>query len=113
VGFVTGKNLISTQDWELEDLEALIEKAVDLKDKKNQDSTHEALKNKTLIMIFYNPSTRTRTSFEIAMTQLGGHAVFLSSEKAWFGQESIRKRYCKSTISICRFDRNSNVSKRF
>ena len=88
MGFLTSNNLISTQDWSIDDLEELIEKAVDLKNKKNQDSTHEALKNKTLIMIFYNPSTRTRTSFEIAMTQLGGHAVFLSSEKAWFGQES-------------------------
>ncbi|MHA1784650.1 MAG: N-acetylornithine carbamoyltransferase [Candidatus Helarchaeota archaeon] len=85
---MTIKHLITTQDWELNELKTLIDNAFDLKKKKNQKNDVDPLKNKTLIMIFYNPSTRTRTSFEIAMTQLGGHAIFMSSEKAWIGQES-------------------------
>ena len=88
MGVLVIKHLITTQDWKFDEINSLIEKAFKMKKRKNQNEDYEPLKNKTMIMIFYNPSTRTRTSFEIAMTQLGGHAIFMSSDKAWIGQES-------------------------
>lgn len=82
------KHLITAQDWKLDEINFLIDKAFEMKKRKDINDIYEPLKNKTMIMIFYNPSTRTRTSFEIAMTQLGGHAIYMSSEKSWIGQES-------------------------
>jgi ornithine carbamoyltransferase len=75
-----GKDYISLMDYSREELETILEVAMDLKKKLALGEPHEYLKNKTLGMIFANPSTRTRTSFEAAMTQLGGHAQFHTPE---------------------------------
>ena len=68
-----GRNFITTQDWSREELEYLIELAFALK----RDPFNSSLANKTLFMIFFSPSLRTRSSFDVAMSQLGGHSVVL------------------------------------
>lgn len=75
-----GKNLITTQEWSLEELEALLEVAAKLKQAKESGEPTPLLLGKTLYMIFFDPSTRTRNSFETGMTQLGGHGIHLSPE---------------------------------
>ncbi|MFX0135762.1 MAG: N-acetylornithine carbamoyltransferase [Candidatus Hodarchaeota archaeon] len=85
---IKGSDFITTQEWEKEKLEFLIDKAFELKNTKDPSKYSEILKNKTLIMLFFNPSTRTRTSFEVAMTQLGGHAIFMSGKDIWLGKNS-------------------------
>ena len=74
------KNLISIS--ELQDKEILQMVKIARKFKKNDNSANirasYKIKNKTLALIFQKPSTRTRLSFEVAMTELGGNSIFLS-----------------------------------
>ena len=69
------KHMLNFKNWSAEELKGLLELA--LKVKRNQKQYHQALAHFTLGMIFQKTSTRTRVSFEVAMTQLGGHSVFL------------------------------------
>jgi ornithine carbamoyltransferase len=76
-----GRDFISTQNWKTEELDDLIKLAVELKKAKKSGEKTPILDAKTLYMIFFDSSTRTRNSFETGMTQLGGHAIFLSPDK--------------------------------
>lgn len=71
------KHLLSMQDLSPKEIDTILDKAVELKQKLRKGEPHELLRGKTLGMIFAKPSTRTRVSFETAMTQLGGHAIYL------------------------------------
>lgn len=77
IGAFRGRDWINTQDWSREDLDDILEAALDLKKKFKKGEQHRYLDGKTLFLIFYNRSLRTRNSFEAGMTQLGGHAHFL------------------------------------
>ncbi len=68
-------HLLTLKDWSAKQIEDVIELSIQIK--KNQSKYRTSLKDKSLAMIFQKTSTRTRVSFEVAMTQLGGHAVFL------------------------------------
>ncbi len=76
-----GKHLITTQEWSLDELESLFELAAELKAAKREGRPTPLLAAKTLYMIFFDASTRTRNSFETGMTQLGGHGIYLSPDK--------------------------------
>jgi ornithine carbamoyltransferase len=76
-----GRDFITTQDWSTAELEELVELARQLKLGRRMGVGNRVLDGKTLYMIFFDNSTRTRNSFETGMTQLGGHAVFLSPDK--------------------------------
>ena len=74
------KNFITTDNWTRSDLQEILEYAKYLKKERFQD----ALKNKSVALLFFNPSMRTRTSFEIGIQELGGYAVVLHPGKdAW------------------------------
>ncbi|ATW25842.1 ornithine carbamoyltransferase [Candidatus Formimonas warabiya] len=73
-----GKHLLCEQDWTNEELETLFKVTEDLKMKYAMDVPHELCKNKSLFMLFFEESTRTRNAFECGITQLGGHANYLT-----------------------------------
>jgi ornithine carbamoyltransferase len=79
------RDLISMLDVK-DDLEEIIDLAIDLKRKSKSGMSIERLKGKTLGMIFEKSSTRTRVSFEVAMEKLGGHALFLSKNDIQLGR---------------------------
>ncbi len=72
-----GRDLICTQDWSVDELLEAIELAERMKEHRFEEPYVSLLKNRTFFMFFYNPSVRTRQSFEAAATELGGHAQFL------------------------------------
>ena len=74
------KHFLNTQDWSRHDLDALLKQAAHFKRNKLGDQ----LRGKSIVLLFFNPSLRTRTSFELGTFQLGGHAVVLAPGKdAW------------------------------
>ncbi len=81
------KDLISIVDIK-EDLPEIIDLALEMKrrQKMGEREIQQVLKNRSLAMIFEKPSTRTRVSFEVAMTQLGGHALYLSPRDMQLGR---------------------------
>ena len=79
------RDLISMLDVK-DDLEDIIDRGIELKRKSKSGISIELLKRKTLGMIFEKSSTRTRVSFEVGMTKLGGHAVFLSKDDIQLGR---------------------------
>ncbi len=76
-----GKDWIETVDWSKEELETVLDVAKYLKMKFSLGEAHKILQDKTLFMMFFEQSTRTRNSTEAAMTQLGGHAHDLTPDK--------------------------------
>jgi N-acetylornithine carbamoyltransferase len=74
-----GRDLISDLDFSKEEVETVLEVAWDLKKKRALGERHNLLQDKTLAMLFFFSSTRTRASFESGMAQLGGHAAFMES----------------------------------
>lgn len=70
------RHVLKISDLSRSELLSVIDKAIDLKANPRKYST--SLKERTLLMLFQKPSLRTRVSFETAMTQMGGHAIFYS-----------------------------------
>ena len=74
------KHFLNTQDWSRAELDAALAQAAAFK----RHPAGDQLKGKSIALVFFNPSLRTRTSFEIGAFQLGGHAVVLQPGKdAW------------------------------
>jgi ornithine carbamoyltransferase len=77
-----GKDLLSIVDLTPEELRGVLEMALRTK----QDACPPLLQGKTLALLFEKASLRTRVSFDVAMRQLGGHAIYLSQAEVGLGQ---------------------------
>ena len=81
-----GKDFLSINDLSVEEIYQILDFTKILKAKQKAGEPHPLLKGKTLGMIFQKSSTRTRVSFEVGMWQLGGMALFLSSNDLQIGR---------------------------
>ncbi|HVA10966.1 MAG TPA: ornithine carbamoyltransferase [Candidatus Dormibacteraeota bacterium] len=82
------KSFLSISDLSAIQIKQLIDRAIVLKAEVNKKGGHDTLplKNKSMAMIFDKSSLRTRLSFEVGMTQLGGHAVYLAPDDIKLGK---------------------------
>jgi ornithine carbamoyltransferase len=78
-----GRDFLTLLDYTREEVETILDLAQELKRKRATGEKHHLLDDKTLFLIFYNQSLRTRNSFEAGMTHLGGHAHFLDPSKIY------------------------------
>lgn len=77
------QNLLTLTDFSPEEITSLIDLAYELKTSSNRP---KPLTGRTLAMLFDNPSTRTRVSFEVGMVQLGGHVITLNRQDIQLGR---------------------------
>ncbi|MGB8215667.1 MAG: ornithine carbamoyltransferase [Candidatus Methanoperedens sp.] len=83
-------HLLSLTDLSYSEIINLLDTASDLKEKRIRGKMSGAAESRTLAMLFEKSSTRTRISFEAAMTELGGHAIYLNYKDIQLGRgESI------------------------
>jgi ornithine carbamoyltransferase len=81
-----GRSFTRVADWSHDELLSVLDLADDLKERQARREEHHLLPGRTLAMIFQKPSTRTRVSFEVGMTQLGGHALYLAAGDLQLGR---------------------------
>jgi len=84
--FMGTRHFLTLLDLTPEELNKLINRAIELKRMRNAGERYEPLKNRVMAMIFEKSSTRTRVSFEAGMAQFGGHAMFLSPRDTQLGR---------------------------
>ncbi|MGR8919963.1 MAG: ornithine carbamoyltransferase [Gammaproteobacteria bacterium] len=80
------RHFLSLNDFSRDEIVALIERAVTLKQWRARGYRPPIFERRTLAMIFEKSSTRTRVSFEVAMAEGGGHAIFLSTRESQIGR---------------------------
>lgn len=81
------KDFVTIADWRTDELQEALDLALHLKREHRSGIGHQkVLRGKTLAMIFQKPSLRTRVSFEVGMTHLGGHALYLGPDDIKLGK---------------------------
>ena len=84
---MSARHFLTLLDLSADELDYLIQRGITIKNRlKTNGPTYTPFSNRTLAMIFEKSSTRTRVSFETAMAQFGGHALFLSSRDTQLGR---------------------------
>lgn len=68
-------HLLTLKDWSSKEINEIVDSSLEIK--KNPEEYEFALEGRSLAMVFQKTSTRTRLSFEVAMTQLGGHSIYM------------------------------------
>ena len=74
------RDYITTEEWSDAEIETLLEVSADLKRRFKNKVPHRYLSDQTIFLMFFDKSTRTRNSFEAGITQLGGHANYLTAD---------------------------------
>jgi ornithine carbamoyltransferase len=80
------KNFLTLAEFSPSDLESVLDLAAKLKARRQERLGSNALQGRSVALIFEKPSTRTRVSFQVAIEELGGHTVSLSSSELQLGR---------------------------
>lgn len=79
-----GKSLICTQDWDLHEINQILQTALEMKRDPTNPKWGNLFQHKNFLMLFYSPSVRTHLSFVAAATELGGHAQYIDPKMVKF-----------------------------
>ncbi len=90
-GKLKGKHFITLREWTNFEIDMLLETASELKRKHYMDVPTPYLPYKTIALMFFEESTRTRNSMEMGMAQLGGHANFLDTSTMQISHGEVAK----------------------
>ena len=82
-----GRSFLTLKDYSAEEIEYLVDLAIDLKDKKEKGIFEKHLKNKNVALIFEKPSTRTRCSFTVGCIDEGAHPEYLGKNDIQLGHK--------------------------
>ena len=107
-------NFLDVDDLTTDELDAVLETAADLKAADDTGELDGPLAGRSLAMLFEKPSTRTRLSFEVGMTKLGGHAVFLGKDDIQLGRgepvkDTARAIACYADAVMARVDEHATL----
>ncbi len=112
-GTVTRMHLLNFKELDSKELNEMIDKGIEIK--KNPEKYGKALEGMSAALVFQKTSTRTRVSFEVAMTQLGGHALFIDWRTTNFALADISDevRYLSRNVDciMARLLKNSDLEK--
>lgn len=90
-GNLKGKHFITLREWSKDEINMILDTAKDLKRRHYMDLPTPVLKYKTLALMFFEESTRTRNSMEMGIAQLGGHANFLDTSTMQINHGEVAK----------------------
>jgi ornithine carbamoyltransferase len=90
-GTLKGKHLVSLRDWSNDEINLAMETAKDLKRRHYMDLPTPILQYKTIALLFFEASTRTRNSMEMGIAQLGGHANYLDASTMQISHGEVAK----------------------
>jgi ornithine carbamoyltransferase len=79
------RDFLTLEDWSADELRAILARAQELKALLRKGERPQTLRGRTMAMYFEHPSLRTHVTFEAGMTQLGGHAIFLTTDQIGIG----------------------------
>src|SRR5919197_6248043 len=86
-----GRSFTLVANWSGDELLSVLDLADDVKERRRRGEEHQLLPGRSLGMIFQKPSTRTRVSFEVGISELGGHALYLAASDLQLGRgETLR-----------------------
>lgn len=94
-------HFVSLADFSEQELWKFLEAAKQLKVEYKTGHSQKILRDKTLAMIFQKPSLRTRVSFEVGMTQMGGHAIYLAPSDIKLGERETTEDIAKVLSGYC------------
>lgn len=95
------RHLRSLMDLSSADLRELMELSLRLKSETKRGVPHPRLAGKSIALIFHKPSLRTKVSFEVAMTQLGGASVVMSNAEIGIGSREAEKDVARVLAGYC------------
>lgn len=79
-----GKHFIDGENWTTDELKIVLKLAAKMKENRFCSEWEKIIHNKTFVLMFFNPSLRTRLSLGTAISELGGHSQVITPESIWF-----------------------------